>query len=61
MLISYVDHQTLPDRMLLLRESLEGALTRSSPGVGAMTDFSTETPARVVPGRHIDDALQDMV
>ena len=26
-----------------------------------MTDFSTETPARVVPRRHIDDALQDMI
>ena len=26
-----------------------------------MTDFSTETPARVVPGRHIDDALQDLI
>jgi CBS domain containing-hemolysin-like protein len=61
MLIRYVDPKTLPDKVLLLRESLEGALIRSSPGVGAMTDFSTETPARVVPGRHIDDALQDMV
>ena len=53
MLISYVDPQTLPASVLLLRGSLEGALTRSSPAAGAMTDFSTETPARVVPGRHI--------
>jgi hypothetical protein len=61
MLISYVDPQTLPGNVLRLRGSLEAALSRSSPGVGAMTDFSTETPARVVPGRHIDDALQDMI
>ena len=60
MIISYVVPRTLPGKVLLLRGSLESALTRSSPGVGAMTDFSTETPAHVVPGRHIDDALQDM-
>jgi CBS domain-containing protein len=60
MLISYVDPQTLPGNVLRLRGSLEVALSRSSPVVGAMTDFSTETPARVVPRRHIDDALQDM-
>jgi hypothetical protein len=39
MLISYVDPQTLPGNVLLLRGSLEGALTRSSPGVGAMMIF----------------------
>jgi CBS domain containing-hemolysin-like protein len=61
MLISYVDPQSLPGSVLLLRGSLEGALTRSSPAVGAMTDFSTEAPVYVVPGRHIDDALQDMI
>jgi CBS-domain-containing membrane protein len=61
MIISYVDPQTLPGEVRLLRGSLESALTRVSPAVGAMTDFSTETPARVVPGRQIDDALQDMV
>jgi CBS domain-containing protein len=61
MLISYVDPQTLPGEVLLLRGTLESAITLSSPGVGAMTDFATETPACVVPGRHIDDALQDMV
>jgi CBS domain-containing protein len=61
MSISYVDPQTLPGNLLLLRGGLERALNRSSPGVGAMTDFLAETPARVVPGRHIDDALQDMI
>jgi CBS-domain-containing membrane protein len=61
MLVSYVDPQTLPDKVLLLRESFEDALTRYSPGVRATTDFSIETPARVVPERLIDDALQDMV
>jgi CBS domain-containing protein len=61
MTVPYVDPQTLPGRVLLLRGSLERALSRSSPALGAMTEFSTETPAHVVPGRHIDDALQDMV
>ena len=60
MLISYVDPHTLPGRVLLPRAILEGALTRSSPGVRAMTDFSAETPVCVFPGRHIDDALQDI-
>jgi CBS domain containing-hemolysin-like protein len=61
MLISYVDPHTLPGRVLLPRAILEGALTRSSPGVRAMTDFAAETPVCVFPGRHIDDALQDMI
>ena len=59
--ISYVDPHALPARVLLPRAILEGALTRSSPGVRAMTDFSAETPVCVLPGRHIDDALQDMI
>jgi len=61
MLSSDVDPHTLPCRVLLPRAILEGALTRSSPGVRAMTDFSAETPVCVSPGRHIDDALQDMI
>jgi hypothetical protein len=39
MIIAYVDPQTLPGKVLLLRGSIESALTRSSPAVGAMTDF----------------------
>jgi CBS domain containing-hemolysin-like protein len=61
MLVSCVDPHTLSGRILLPRAILEGALTRSSPGVRAMTDFSAETPVCVFPGRHIDDALQDMI
>lgn len=61
MSISYVDPHTLPGKVLLPRALVEGALNRSSPGVRAMTDFSAETPVCVSPGRHIDDALQDMI
>jgi hypothetical protein len=59
MLTSDVDPHTLPCRVLLPREILEGALSRISPGVRAMTDFSAETPVCVFPGRHVDDALQN--
>ena len=61
MLVSYVDPDTLPGRLLLPRARRECTLTRSSPGVEAMTDFCAETPVCVSPGRHIDDALQNMI
>src|SRR5271163_1982950 len=61
MLISYVDPHSLPGKVLRPRAALEGTLTRSSPCVAAMTDFAAETPVCVSPGRHIDDALQDMI
>ena len=61
MLISYVDPHSLPGKVLRPRAALEGTLTRSSPCVAAMTDFAAETSICVSPGRHIDDALQDMI
>jgi len=61
MLISYVDPQTLPGKVLLPRATPERTLARSSSSVEAMTDFSAETPVCVSPGRHIDDALRDMI
>jgi CBS domain-containing protein len=36
-------------------------LKGESPALAAMTDFSQDSPAVVIPGRHIDDALQDMI
>jgi signal-transduction protein with cAMP-binding, CBS, and nucleotidyltransferase domain len=61
MLMSYVDPHTLPGNVVLPRTSLEAPLSRSSPAVEAMTDFSAETPICVSPGRHIDDALPDTI
>lgn len=35
-------------------------LAPEAPAIEAMTDFAAECPVIVAPGRHIDDALQDM-
>jgi CBS-domain-containing membrane protein len=36
-------------------------LKGESPALAAMTDFIQDSPAVVAPGRHIDDALRDMI
>lgn len=36
-------------------------LALDSPATAALTDFTRECPVTVAPGRHIDDALQDMI
>jgi hypothetical protein len=46
MLISYVDPQTLPGIVLLLRGYLEGALNPSSPGCGSAAYSDGVTPGR---------------
>lgn len=36
-------------------------LALDSPATAALTDFTRECPVAVDPGRHIDDALRDMI
>jgi len=62
MQIAFIDpHSSLPAKVFLPRACQEGPLRRHSPALGAMTDFSVESPVCVTPRRHIDDALQDMI
>ena len=62
MLLSYVDATTTsPPKMVVRRGACESALTRQSSALEAMTDFAIESPVFVLPARHIDDALQDMI
>src|ERR1700723_2744616 len=62
MLISYMDTAAiLPAKMIVRQGGDESPLTRLSPASEALTDFAFETPISVVPERHVDDALQDMI
>ncbi|MBK7904614.1 MAG: CBS domain-containing protein [Proteobacteria bacterium] len=47
----------LPPRLTSALPRLKG----ESPALAAMTDFTHDNPAIVAPGRHIDDALRDMI
>lgn len=61
MLSPYVNSSASLPATVQLGKPLGPELTRDSPGLAAMTDFSCERPVIVSPERHVDDALHDMI
>jgi CBS domain-containing protein len=61
MLTPHLSLSASPPATMLSGKSTLSALTRVSPALAVMTDFSYERPVSVLPERHIDDALHDMI